>query len=269
MTERNFIEKKHDVKCVMLDLDGTVYLGSRLFDFTCDFLERMKRIGIKYLFLTNNSSMSADDYVKKFNRLGIPARLEEILTSAHAAADYINCTYNGKRTFVMGSESTKNELAAHGVNVCDDNPEILLSAFDLNLSYDTLTRFTNYVAAGYPYIATHPDMVCPNENGFWPDLGSFTELIFACTGRRPEKICGKPSEQILVAAEHKTGFSRENLLMVGDRLNTDIALGEHGVRTALVLTGESKTEDIPGARVRPTYVFDSIKELGEALEAKL
>ncbi len=266
-TEKNIIN--NDVKCVMLDLDGTVYLGSRLFDFTVDFLNRLDHIGIGHIFLTNNSSLSANDYLEKFRRLGIQTTIDNILTSGNAAADYINSgEYKGKRVFVMGTKSLKKELYEHGINVCDDNPDLLLAGFDTELTFDTLTKFTNYVADGCHYIATHPDNVCPNENGFWPDLGSFIQLIYACTGRYPEKICGKPSEQILVAAEHKTGLKRQNLLMVGDRLSTDIAIGKHGVPTALVLSGESKIDDIPKADVKPTYVFDSIRELGFALEKK-
>ncbi len=250
----------------MLDLDGTVYLGNTVFPYTVDFLKRLDRLGIRHLFLTNNSSKSTDAYIEKFACMGIKADSDTILISSHAAADYINGKYRGKRTFILGTDSMQAEMRSLGINVSDSDPEILLAGFDTSLEYDRLTRFCNLVAQGLPYIATHPDFVCPAENGFIPDLGGIMELIFACTGRRPEVICGKPNEQILIAAEHKTGFSRENLLMVGDRLITDIAIGKWGVRTALVLSGEAKLEDVDAASVKPTYIFDSIAELGKALE---
>ncbi len=261
------IEKDHNIKCVMLDLDGTIYLGSKVFDYTVDFLKRLDRIGIRRLFLTNNSSITVDDYLEKFARLGIPTERDNILTSAQSAAYFISHgEFADKRVLALATDKIKEEMKENGVNICDDDPEVLLATFDTSLTFDSLTKFTNYVADGFPYIATHPDVICPKEEGFFPDLGSFIRLIHACTGRYPDKICGKPSEHMLAFAEHATGVDRKNLLMVGDRLSTDIAIGEYGIRTALVLSGVSTVSDIDGANVRPTYVFDSIKELGESLE---
>lgn len=255
-----------NIKCVMLDLDGTVYLGENIFPYTLDFLKTLEELNIGHIFLTNNSSKGTDAYIQKFAKMGINATEENILISSHAAADYINTHYKNKRTYITGTESFMKEMVKMGVNVVEDDPEILLAGFDTSLNYERLTKFTNYVNKGLPYIATHPDAVCPAEDGFLPDLGSVIELIYACTKRRPEVICGKPNEQILIAAEHKTGFSRENLLMVGDRLTTDIAIGAHGIKTALVLSGEATMEDLPSAPHKPTYIFPSIKELGEALK---
>jgi len=255
------------IKCVLLDLDGTVYLGNKLFPFTLDFLARLDRLNIRYIFLTNNSSRGTQSYIDKFASMGICADYSKILISSHAAADYINTKYKNKRVFILGTESMKNEMAELGINLCEDKPEVLLAGFDTSLTFEKLTKFTNYVNSGLPYIATHPDYVCPAENGFLPDLGSFMDLIYACTHRRPEVVCGKPNEQILIAAEHKTAFDRSEMLMVGDRLMTDIALGQHGIRCALVLSGEAKIEEVDGAKVKPTYIFPSIKELGDFLES--
>ncbi len=264
------VEKDHNIKCVMLDLDGTIYLGNSVFDFTVDFLKRLDRIGIRRLFLTNNSSITVDDYLKKFARLGIPAGRDNILTSAQSAAYYINHgEFADKRVFALATDKIKAEMKDNGVNICEDAPEVLLATFDTSLTFDSLTKFTNYVADGFPYIVTHPDVICPKEEGFFPDLGSFIELIHSCTGRYPDKICGKPSEQMLAFAEYSTGIDRKNLLMVGDRLSTDIAIGKYGIRTALVLSGVSTVSDIDNAEVKPTYVFDSIKELGESIEQAL
>ncbi len=255
-----------DIKCVMLDLDGTVYLGDSIFPYTLDFLRTLEELSIKHIFLTNNSSKGTEAYIEKFRKMGINATKENILISSHAASDYINTHYKNKRTYILGTESLVKEMLESGVNVVEDDPELLLAGFDTALEYTRLTKFTNLVNKGLPYIATHPDAVCPAEDGFLPDLGSVIELIYACTKRRPEVICGKPNEQILIAAENKTGIKRENLLMVGDRLTTDIAIGAHGVRTALVLSGEATLEDVPDAPHAPTYIFPSIKELGEALK---
>ncbi len=258
-----------DIRCVMLDLDGTVYLGNRVFDYTADFFNTLSSLNIRHLFVTNNSSKSTEAYIEKLANMGLPADTDTILISSHAAADYINEKYKGLRTLILGTQSMKKEMRQLGINVCDTDPELLLAGFDTELSYEKLTRFVNYAAQGIPYLATHPDRICPAEHGFLPDLGSIMELIFACTGRRPEVICGKPNEQMLIAAEHKTGFSRQNLLMVGDRLTTDIAIGAHGVRTALVLSGEACKADIENAPIKPSFVFPSLRELGHTLKYNL
>ena len=254
------------LQCVMLDLDGTIYLGNRLFPYTADFLARLTRLGIGCLFLTNNSSRSTDAYLEKLARMGIQSDASHILISSHAAANYLNAHFPEKRVFLLGTDSMRREMESRGIRLCEDDPEVLLAGFDTDLNYDRLTKFANFVADGLPYIATHPDRVCPAEHGFLPDLGSIMELIFACCGRRPDVVCGKPEEQILIAAEQRTGFSREHLLMVGDRLTTDIAIGQWGVKTCLVLSGEARKEDIPGAPIAPTYVFPTLYELGLAIE---
>lgn len=253
------------VRCVMLDLDGTVYLGDRIFPYTLEFLKLLEKKKIGYLFLTNNSSKGVEEYLQKFSRMGIETDETHLLISTHAAADYLHKHYPGKRVLVLGTESMKKELVKKGISLSDDAPEVCLAGFDTSLNYENLTRFCNFVAEGLPYIATHPDKVCPAEHGFLPDLGGFMALIETCTGRKPEVICGKPNEQILAAAETVTGFDRSQLLMVGDRLMTDIAIGAWGVRTCLVLSGEARKEEIPGAPVPPTYVFENILELGRAL----
>ena len=254
------------LQCVMLDLDGTIYLGDRLFPYTADFLAHLTRLHIGYLFLTNNSSRSTEAYLESFARMGIRTDESHLLISSHAAADYLNTHFPQKRVFLLGTDSMRREMESRGITLCEDDPDVLLAGFDTGLTYDRLTKFANFVAEGLPYIATHPDRVCPAEHGFLPDLGSVIELIFACCGRRPDVICGKPEEQILIAAEHKTGVSREHLLMVGDRLMTDIAIGRWGVKTCLVLSGEAREEDIPAAPVKPTYVFPTLYELGLAIE---
>ena len=253
------------VRCVMLDLDGTVYLGDQLFPYTLDFLKTLKEKHIGYLFLTNNSSKGAEEYLRKFSRMGIETDEAHLLISTHAAADYLKKHYPGKRVAVLGTDSMKAELLKKGIPLSDRDPEVCLAGFDTSLNYENLTRFCNFVASGLPYIATHPDKVCPAEHGFLPDLGGFMALIETCTGRRPEVICGKPNEQILIAAENLTGFDRTELLMVGDRLSTDIAIGAWGVRTCLVLSGEARKEEIPDAPVPPTCVYENIGALGRDL----
>ena len=122
-----------NIKCVMLDLDGTVYLGDKVFPYTLDFLNTLDHLNIGHIFLTNNSSKGTDAYIEKFKKMGIEADESNILISSHAAADYINTHYKNKRTFILGTPSMQGEMKKLGVNVVEDAPEILLAGFDTAL----------------------------------------------------------------------------------------------------------------------------------------
>lgn len=254
------------IRCFLLDMDGTIYLGDRLIEGTLAFLQAVKRSGRRALFLTNNSSKNGAAYVEKLRKMGIEARPEDVLTSGQAAAETLKRVHPGKRVWVMGNELLKHELRQSGLQVVDDRPEVVLTAFDTELTYQKLWDCCEYVRAGLPYWATHPDFNCPTETGFMPDLGAMTALIFASTGRRPERIIGKPERDIFACAERRCGVPLSHAAMVGDRLYTDIAAGQkQGLFSILVLTGETKREDLAGADVKPDLVIERLGDLAPLL----
>lgn len=262
----DFREMLKPVKCFLLDMDGTLYLGDHMLEGSLDFLATVRATGRTVLFLTNNSSKSADVYVQKLRRLGVTEPFLRVLTSGQAAGSYVLAHFAGKRGYLVGSDLLRGELAAAGVILEDADPEYVLLAFDTALTYEKLTRVCDLVRSGLPYIATHPDLNCPTETGFIPDIGSTIAFIEASTGRRPDVVIGKPNAGIVEEALRITGLARGELAMVGDRLYTDIATGVNfGITSILVLTGEATLADVESSSIKPDMVFDRLSGMNEYL----
>ena len=245
-------------------MDGTIYLDNDLFDGTLDFLARVKEKGGKYLFVTNNSSKSASAYVDKLGRLGIVATTEDFLTSTEATILYLNNNFPGKKFYSMGTRSFNDQLSAAGVNVTtevEDDVFGLVISNDIELTFKKLDDACILLTRGVEYIATNPDWVCPTSYGYVPDCGSFAEMLFRATGKRPTFI-GKPKPEMLLLAMEKYGYSKEETVMIGDRVYTDIASGYNaGVDTILVLSGEGTVKDADESDTKPTYILENIREI--------
>lgn len=260
------LEAIQSIECFLLDMDGTIYLGDELIEGTHEFLEAVASSGRKVLFLTNNSSKNGETYLKKLAKMGIEAQPEDVLTSGQAAAQTILQEYPGKKVWVMGNDLLKRELESLGLCLVEKNPDLVLTAFDTQLTYQKLWDCCNYVREGLPYLATHPDFNCPTETGFMPDLGAMTELIFASTGRRPDRVIGKPEHDIFACASQRTGVPLERCAMCGDRLYTDIAAGQkQGLFSILVLTGETKKQDLETSEIKPDLILDRLADLVSVL----
>lgn len=240
-------KKLRDVRLFLFDMDGTLYLGSRLFDFTKELLEAIKSAGKQYAFITNNSSKSAAAYVEKLGNMGIPAKEEEFLTSSQATAHYLNIHHRGKTLYVFGTRSLKDELNAAGFRITEDLNEVecIVMGFDTELTFKKLEDVCRILAArDVPYIATNPDYVCPTEFGSVPDCGSVCDMIFNATGKRPFVI-GKPSPLMIELAMEKFGSTPQKTAVVGDRMYTDIKSGAAaGALGVLVMSGETTAEMI-------------------------
>ncbi len=259
-----------DKKLYLLDMDGTIYLDNNLFDGTIEFLNEVKRQGKRYLFVTNNSSKGTEEYVAKLNKIGIPAKEEDFLTSTDATIMYLNNNYSGKKFYCCGTKSFEYQLKSAGVLITNDLEEdifgIILSN-DQELTFKKLEDICILLKReDIVYIATNPDWVCPTAFGYVPDCGSFADIIRRATGKLP-KFIGKPEPEMLLLAIKKCGLAKEDALMIGDRVYTDIASGFNaGVDTVLVLSGESTREDAEASDTKPTYIVDSIKDVYNALK---
>ena len=253
----------------LLDMDGTIYLDDDLFDGTVDFLDYVKSIGGKYLFLTNNSSRSVDAYVQKMARLGIETTKEDFLTSVDALVLYLQANCAGKLCYASGTETFKEQLRQGGIRITDkleDGIEVLVAGFDTELTFKKLEDSCILLNRGVEFIAANPDWVCPTWYGYVPDCGSVCEMLFRATGRRP-KVIGKPQPEMVYLALQRTGFAPEQAVMVGDRLYTDIASGVNaGIDTVFVLSGEGVEADIEEFNIHPTWVMGHIRELYRKLE---
>jgi len=257
----NGLEFLAQIKCFMLDMDGTVYLGNALLPGAKQFFRLLENQKKDYLFLTNNSSKHAGMYAEKLKKLGLNVPVEKILTSGEATTIFIKREMPNAKIFLVGTPALEEEFTRNGFELVDKNPDIAVLGFDTQITYEKIHILCDFVREGVPYIATHPDFNCPKENGFMPDIGSFIALVHASTSRYPDKVIGKPNPMIVEAAISKTGWKKETIAMIGDRLYTDIALGKAGIHTVLVLSGETKAEDIEGSEYRPDVVINNLAEL--------
>jgi HAD superfamily hydrolase (TIGR01450 family) len=244
-------------------LDGTFYLGDRLIPGALDFLARVKSTGRRFVFLTNNSSKSAAAYFEKLGRMGVAITENQLVTSGGATINYLRTRHAGQSVFLLGTPALRKEFAAAGIRLTDDSPDLAVTAFDTTLDYAKLSRLCGLIRAGLPYIATHPDYNCPTESGYIPDIGAIHAFVNAATGRMPDIIVGKPNRGIIDYACEKAGCVPEEAAIIGDRLYTDIACAKNtpGLTSVLVLTGETKLEELKGSPIQPDLVFDSLKEI--------
>lgn len=252
-------------KLFLFDMDGTLYLGDQLFSFTKELLSAIRGNGARYLFMTNNSSKSVEDYVKKLHSLGIEADREDFITSSQATAYYLHNHYEGKRLYVCGTESLKNELRREGFEITEntEKTEVVVLGYDTELNYKKLWDISYILTLrpDTPYIATNPDLVCPTEFGYVPDCGSVMIMLKNATGLTPTVI-GKPSPLMPILAMQKLGISKDETCVVGDRIYTDVKSGLNaGVCGILVMSGETTPEILAESEDKPDLVLDSAEEI--------
>ena len=257
----------------LFDMDGTLYLGERLYDFTLELLDVMKKTGRRYLFMTNNSSKSVEDYIKKLAKLGIAATRDDFITSSQATAYYLKENYPNHRLYVCGTNSLKKELQMEGFTVTENLADVdcIVMGFDTELTFKKLEDVSRLLLTRpeLPYIATNPDYVCPTEFGSVPDCGSVCDMIFNATGKRPVVI-GKPSPLMPTLAMSKYGYAKEETAVVGDRIYTDVKSGLNaGITGILVLSGETTPSILAQSEDKPHLVLKNAGEIVEVLKKEV
>lgn len=253
-------------KLFLLDMDGTIYLENDLFEGVDKLLKNTDANGGKYVFITNNSSRSVKDYVAKLHRLGLEYVSEnDFLTSAQVSKQLLKDKFGKGLIYAQGTRSFITELKESGLNITekfDENAVAVIVGFDTELTSEKLRNTCEMLTKkDIPYYATNPDWVCPVDFGFIPDCGSMCFGIEKATGKAPIFI-GKPQPQMVYSAMEKFGFNKEQTVVIGDRIYTDIASGVNaGVDTVLVLSGETTLEQCKESQVKPTFVLNHIKEI--------
>ena len=259
------MNKIENIKLFLFDMDGTLYLGSRLYDFTKELLENIKKRGGKYMFMTNNSSKSVNDYIKKLEKMGVESTYDDFMTSSQATSYYLKKNYMGKRLYVCGTESLKEEIRSNGFEITEnlDDVDVIVMGFDTELTFKKLEDVSKLLLLrkDIPYIATNPDYVCPTEFGSVPDCGSVCDMLYNVSKRRP-LVIGKPEALMPILAMDKTGYTKEETAVIGDRIYTDIRSGLNaGATTVLVMSGETTYEILESSDIKPDYVMSSAKEI--------
>lgn len=261
---RNKIQK---IKCFVLDMDGTIYLGNELFDFTQDFLNRVEATGREYYFFTNNSSKSQQAYMDKLRGMNIQIKSKQMMISSHVMIQYLKKYYPKKTIYIVGTPSLVKEFKDFKMPLVEENPDIVILGFDTTLTYEKISKACHYIRNGCIFYGINPDWNCPMEGGnFIPDCGSIAKLVEASTGRFPE-FFGKPSRHTLNYIIEHTGYEPEEIAIVGDRLYTDIAVAQDSsVTSILVLSGESKKEDVEFSYVKPDIILNSLEDITKMLQ---
>jgi HAD superfamily hydrolase (TIGR01450 family) len=254
------------IRAFLLDMDGTIYLGDHLLPGAREFWTLAAQRGIPIQLLTNNSSKNRASYVRKLAAMGLEVFPAQILTSGEAAAQYLKLRDPGARVALFGTVDLECEFIESGFILDVENPQHVVLGFDTTIDYGKLTRLCNLVGSGLPYIATHPDFNCPVEGGYIPDIGAIMAFVLASTGREADVVIGKPNHHMIDIVGKRLELPVETLCMVGDRLYTDVAMGQHApIQTALVLSGETKREDLVHSAYQPDYVFQGLDELTKYL----
>ncbi len=267
-----------DITHVFLDMDGTIYAGDELFAFTPVVLERLTTLGIGYTFLTNNCTRGREEYVAHLRELGLHVHLDQIHTSAEATVACLAQRWPAiEHICVLGTPNLVARLRAAGYVATDavdglvgdeiSEPDLVVTSFDTTLTYERLCRAAYWIKCGKPWVATHLDAYCPtNRETVLVDSGSICAALTHATGRSPDAVAGKPHATMLAGLLDGLGLSPDRVAVVGDRLSTDIAMaanaGCHGI---LVLSGDTRRDQIDGAEVAPDIVLENLSGLPAAL----
>lgn len=255
-------------EAVIFDLDGTVYLGDGLIPGAGETVAALRERGLDVLFLTNKAIERRSDYSAKLEKLGIPASRDDVLNSGWVTARYAARNHSDRRAFVVGEEPLVAELEAAGIEVDREGPgELLVVSMDREFTYEKLETALRTLEADAPFLATNPDRTCPMEDGAIPDAAGMIGAVEGVSGRTVDAMLGKPSTTMVETALAELEVAPENCLMVGDRLETDIEMGNRaGMTTVLVLSGVTDRSTLSEQDVTPDHVLDSIAELEGVLE---
>lgn len=258
-------------KLWLFDMDGTIYLGNKLFDGAVSLLDNIKQNGGKYVFITNNSSKSVEDYVKKIKKMGIFTDKDNFYTSADAAGMLLTERFGKSLIYAQGSRSFIKGLKKKGLNITteyDKTVKCVIVGFDTELTFEKLSVTCKSLLNDVAYYATNPDWVCPTEFGYVPDCGSMCFGIEKATGKKPVFI-GKPNPVMIEETIKQNGVKKEETVVIGDRLYTDIASGANaGVDTILVLSGETSVFDCELSEIKPDFTLNDVGEINKLWEKR-
>ncbi len=256
------MKRLKDVQLFLLDMDGTIYLENELIPGATEFISRLIKQNKKYVFLTNNSSVNKNDYLEKLKILQIPCTEENIFSSGMATGIFLSKLRKGKKVYLVGTKALHIELMNYGIELVEDNPDIVLVGFDRELNYTKLEKACYFLDHGAEFIATNADFLYPIKEGrFLPDCASICFMLTKATGKEPYFI-GKPNRYMIDLLKEKYNLKADKIAIIGDRLYTDIASGINAkIISICVLSGETGVGDLEETPFKPDLVFPSVKEI--------
>ncbi|MGB9700348.1 MAG: HAD-IIA family hydrolase [Thermodesulfobacteriota bacterium] len=248
----------------IFDLDGTIYRGERLIPGAQEVIQRLKKLGRRIVYLSNKPLQTREDYAAKLTRLGIPTEPKEVINSSYVMARWLGQHAPRATIFVIGELPLIKEMENQGFRLSENPAQIdyVIASFDRTFDYRKLNIAFQALKRGAHFVATNPDRSCPVEGGEIPDCAAIIGAIEGATGKKVETIVGKPSEITIQVAVETMHLKPPDCLLVGDRLETDMAMGKKaGMATALVLTGVTKREFIRQSPWRPDFIWESVADI--------
>ncbi len=263
----------------IFDLDGTVYLGEHALPGSVEAIVQLRARGKRVLFVSNKPLEQRDIYASKLTRLGIPTQPDDVITSAYVLGHYLARHEPHLRLYVVGEESLRRELAGYGLTVVEEltdqnDKEVIeptgidgvVIAFDRTLDYRKLNTAYQALIQGARFFATNGDKTCPMPGGGIPDAGATIAALEHLTGRKVEILAGKPSPLIMQVALERLGVAPENCMMTGDRLETDILMGQNaGMVTTVTLTGVATRAAVERMARPPDFIVESLASIPDLI----
>ena len=252
------------IKGIIFDLDGTIYRGNERIQGAINTIEVLEDLDIDIRYFSNNPTKSQTDYAAHLETFGISVSPEAILSAGTVTTQYLTTNHPEDPIFLIGSAGLREQLQTAGLSVIDDPTDatVLVASFDRQFNYSDMVAGYRALQTGATFYGTDPDMIIPTENGMIPGSGAIINAIGGIADTSPKKILGKPSPEAQDAVLSTLSCEAAECLVVGDRLQTDIALGTNaGMQTALVTTGVATASDIDEQAVTPDYVIDSVADV--------
>jgi HAD superfamily hydrolase (TIGR01450 family) len=262
------LERLRGARAFLLDMDGTLYVDEALVGGARELVALLEARGARTLFLTNNSSRRAEEYRARLERLGIPARRDQVLTSGDATIEHLLARTPCRSVCLVGTPALEEEFRAAGLDLETEDPDCVVVGFDTTLTYAKLERACRHLFAGKPFFATHPDRTCITARGLVPDVAAIIAACEAVTGRRPQVI-GKPEPEMVDAALRRLSARVDETVMIGDQLDTDMTMARRsGILGVLVLSGETDAARLAAAAPseRPTLTARTVADVAVWLE---
>lgn len=248
-------------KVILFDLDGTLYLGKKVLPRARELVWRLRTENKSFFYLTNNSSRSDRDYVKKLSGMGFPVKKDQIVMSTHLLISELK-KKKWQKIFLLGTPAMRQMLQRAGIRHVSKRPQAVVVGFDKTLTYAKLEKACRFISTGVPYVVTHPDLYCPTDIGPEPDCGAMAKLIELVTKKNPVDVFGKPHRLMLSEVTKRKAMRKREMILVGDRLSTDIQMAKtFRIDSILVLSGETLSRDVKGLRLKSCNILPSVADL--------
>jgi 4-nitrophenyl phosphatase len=256
------------VRGLLLDMDGVLWRGQRPLPGLHDFFGVLRQRGLRLQLVSNNATLTPQGVQARLAGLGVQVDLGEVLTSSLAAASFLaELLPPGSPVYAIGQDGLRSALRDSGLQVLEqgDEARAVVVGMDFQVTWDKLAEAAYALARVEHFVATNPDRSFPTERGLAPGNGAILAALQAATGREP-LVVGKPEPHLFREGLRRMRLPAEAALAAGDRLDTDILAGQRaGAATALLLTGVTRAEDLPGSTIQPDWVFPDLPALTAAL----